>query len=95
MPVYVRDLWYGIPDQCGPGRLFGSVTARNNAVAKGLLHPGHLINNRRKNTGEQLNDFIARCQTKPKTVPVGFGGKQAGAGRPRTARAPPDNPIEP
>jgi hypothetical protein len=42
-----------------------------------------LILNRRKNTGKQLNDFVARCQTKPKAVPKGFGGKQAGAGRPR------------
>jgi hypothetical protein len=90
MSVYVPDLWYGIPDQVGPGKLFGSVTSRNTAVAKGLLHPGYLINNRRKNTGEHLNDFIARCQTKPKSVPAGFGGKQCGAGRPRKqAQAPP------
>jgi hypothetical protein len=82
MPVYVPDRWYGIPDQVGPGRLFGSLTARNNAVAKELLHPGHLINNRRKNTGEELNAFVDRCQTTPKALPEGFGGRQAGAGRP-------------
>jgi len=83
MSVFVPDLWYGISDQVGRGKLFGSVTSRNTAVNKGLLHPGYLINNRRKNSGEHLLAFLARCQTKPKVLPEGFGGRQPGAGRPR------------
>jgi hypothetical protein len=83
MSVYVNDLWYPISEQIGPDRLFGSVTSRNSAVAKGLLHPGHLIAGRRKNTGEELNDFVARCPTAPKALPAGMGGKQPGAGRHR------------
>jgi hypothetical protein len=83
MSVYVPDLWYPVSEQIGPGKLFGSVTSRNSAVTKGLLHPGHLIAGRRKNTGQELNDFVDRCQTKPKALPEGFGGKQPGAGRHR------------
>jgi hypothetical protein len=82
MSVYVPDLWYPVSEQIGQGRLFGSVTARNSAVAKGLLHAGHLIGGRRKNTGKELNDFVNRCPTAPKALPAGMGGKQAGAGRP-------------
>jgi hypothetical protein len=82
MPAFDPNLWYEISDQVGPGKLFGSRPHRDAEVRRGLLHPGFLIGNRRKNTGEHLNEYLARCQTKPRNdLPAGFGGAQPGAGR--------------
>jgi hypothetical protein len=83
MPAFDPDLFYEIADQVGPGKLFGSRPSRDTAVKQGLLHPGFLIGNRRKNLGQHLIDYLARCRTKPKILPEGFGGAQPGAGRPR------------
>jgi hypothetical protein len=79
--VYVPHHWYGMEEQCGEGGLFNSPQARGSAVRKGLLHPGRLINGRRKNTGAELNSYIAKCPTGPKPLPKGFGGAQPNAGR--------------
>jgi hypothetical protein len=80
MSTFVPHLFYGIDEQCGPGKMFGSRPARDAAVKQGLLDPGFLIGNRRKNTGQQLNDCLTRCQT-TKALPEGFGGAQPNAGR--------------
>jgi hypothetical protein len=73
--------FYPIKDQVGPGKMFGSATARDTAIAKGFLHPGFLVGGRWVNTGEQLNESLLRHPNKKETA-EGFGGRQPGAGRP-------------
>jgi hypothetical protein len=79
---FVPDRFYTIKDQCGPDKMFGSETARDTAIAKGLLDPGYLVGGRWINTGAQLNASLLR-HPKKKEVAEGFGGPQPGAGRPR------------
>ena len=74
--------FYTKKDQCGPDKMFGSETARNTAIAKGLLDPGYLIGGRWINTGRQLNESLRR-HPKKKEVAEGFGGTQPNAGRKR------------
>jgi hypothetical protein len=81
MLPFEPTVFYGISDQCGPGKIFGSRPARDKVVKQGLLHPGFLVGGRRKNLGVHLNAYLPHCQMASKTLPEGFGGAQPNAGR--------------